>query len=68
VARTDWVETNDEQYTVEVEVGGVTVMTVVVPRGWRPSTDEDYASSSDEAESMAIAEFGNRLRKLIGDS
>lgn len=60
-----WPETTDEQYVVEVYVSDVVVLTVSVPRGWR--VGEDYASDPDEAAKIALDEFGDRLRKLIGD-
>lgn len=64
-ARIDWMETTDEEYVVEVFVGDELIFTTKVPRGWR--MDEDYASNEEEAEKVAINEFGKRLRKLIGD-
>lgn len=59
-----WAESDDEQYTVEVYVSDVVVLTVIVPRGWRPLGVE-YATNDDEARTVALNEFGNRLRTLL---
>ena len=66
VPRIDWITTNEETWVVEVEAGDVVVLTVNVPRQWT-GAGCDWASHSEEAEKAALTEFGNRLRKLIGD-
>lgn len=60
-----WAETDDEQYAVEIYVSDIVVLTVNVPRGWQPLGVE-YATDDQEARRVALNEFGNRLRKVLG--
>lgn len=65
-ARIDWAESTDEQWSVYVMVADAEVLTVNVQRQW-DRTGSDWASSAEEAEKVALTEFGKRLKKLIGD-
>lgn len=57
--------TDDDQYTVNVLVGGVIVMVRTYPRGWR--ANQEYMSNPEEACDTALGEFGQALRALIGE-
>lgn len=59
------VDDREENITMNVQVGGVVVMTRTYPYGWHTPPIE-YASSPEEAQDMVLAEFGTALRTLIG--
>lgn len=66
-AEVDWSTANtiDEEYTVDVTVGGVVVMTRTFPKAY--DGKHDFASSGEDAQNMALEEFGKALRSLIGE-